>query len=317
MTDESEPVAEIEEAAVAWFVRLRDPALSVEDRAAWAGWLRADPRHAEAWRELEATWSGLEPLRPALTSPALMPPAPRVRPVTRRRIWRAAAAASVAAVAGGTIAAWPELTADARTAVGERRLVRLEDGTEVVLGAASAFSLDFSEARRRLVLHRGEAFLTVARQAERPFVVEAAGGEAEALGTGFEVHIGAEAVSVAVAEGQVQVSRSGRSLRLDRGQSARYGAFGLRGPTEMAVAEIAAWRQDRLIFRDLSLSEVARELERYRAGRIVVTSDAAARLLVSGVFNSTAPDAVLDAMARALPIRVRHLTPLLVLIGSA
>ena len=66
----------VDEAAVAWFVRLRDEEVTEADRAAFAVWLKADPAHERAWGELEAIWGALDQVDQAADDsfPASDPP---------------------------------------------------------------------------------------------------------------------------------------------------------------------------------------------------------------------------------------------------
>jgi ferric-dicitrate binding protein FerR (iron transport regulator) len=62
----------IDEQAVRWFVRLRDEEVASRELARFAAWLAADPRHRQAWREVEALRAGLDRLgstRQAAASP--------------------------------------------------------------------------------------------------------------------------------------------------------------------------------------------------------------------------------------------------------
>ena len=48
-----------EEAAVAWFVRLRGEPVTDGDRAAFEAWRAIDPAHADAYRVMERLWTAL------------------------------------------------------------------------------------------------------------------------------------------------------------------------------------------------------------------------------------------------------------------
>src|SRR5690349_16515735 len=132
----------IDDAAIAWFVRLRDEQVSEADRAAFAAWRRADPAHEQAWRELEAIWGALDQLAPPkLATPATAVSAPRRRP---RPLWQplAAAAMLLLAVTASLRLQPPGLFADHRTAIGERRTIALADGSRVELGPGSAIDVE-------------------------------------------------------------------------------------------------------------------------------------------------------------------------------
>ncbi|BBK37175.1 iron dicitrate transporter FecR [Allostella sp. ATCC 35155] len=298
-----------DEAAVAWFVRLRDPAADDAARREHGEWLAADPRHLRAWREVEALWSGLDGLAPQRSAP----------PVRRGPRWRAMAlAASIAIACAGAWALAPVgLFADLRSGIGERSRMRLADGSDVELGSSSALSVRYDAAARRVVLHRGEAFFSVVSGDPRPFVVEAADARVTVVGTRFDVKV-EDGVRVAVVEGVVTLS-GGRAgpVRLVAGTGARFSAGTPSAPSPIDLDEATAWRDGRLVFQDRPLGQVVRDLERHRWGRILVLDDAVAGLPVTGSFQAARGDAALDTIAATLPVRIVRVTDLLTLILRA
>lgn len=188
----------------------------------------------------------------------------------------------IAAAAGWQQA--PLWLADYHTAVGERQVITLADGSRITLNSASAVSVVFDEHERRVVLDAGEALFEAADEA-RPFVVES----------------GAERVQGNAAT--FSVRRDGRVL-LARGQ-ARVGEH------ELALAPDAeaqtAWRRGKLIFNGKPLGQVLAELERYRHGRIVLSDSRLAAMEVSGVFDLNEPEALLRSLEQRYGLKVTYL----------
>jgi transmembrane sensor len=321
------------EEALRWLVVLKDKAASDADRAAFEGWLRADPRHQAAWIQAQSVWmrvgkfgpafanrpAAASGWRPAAAVPPAAPtmwqaPARPARPRGRRRFLLAAAAVAAVAAPAAVLLSRPDLLADHSTAVGERRKVTLEDGSTVELAGSSSLSVDFSAEARRVVLHDGEAFFDVAR-GTRPFVVQAADGFSQALGTSFDVKRQGSEVTVAVVEHAVAVSSAGSRVVVEQGKQIRYGARRLGKVGEADLAQVEAWRRDRLIFHETPLSEVIADLERYRGGRIVMTDARMRDIPVTAVFDARQADAALDTIASALAIRLRRVTGLLVVLS--
>lgn len=314
------------EEALRWLVVLKDRAASDADRQAFDRWLKADPRHAAAWQRAQSVWMRLDRIGPAFANrrpPAAVasppPPAqrsPAIHPMGRRRFLYAAAAVTAVAVPAAMLLSRPGLFADHGTAVGERRTISLEDGSTVELAGASSLSVDFAAGARRVVLHDGEAFFKVSRDAARPFIVEAAAGRTQALGTAFDIKLQGDAVSVAVVEHSVQVSVEGRGhVVVEAGQQVRYGRQRLGAVRDADLRQVEAWRRDRLVFQEAPLGEVIADLERYRGGRIVVTDSRLRDIPVTAVFDAGQADAALDTIASSLPIRMRRLTGLLVVLS--
>jgi transmembrane sensor len=302
----------VDDQAVQWFVLLRDDDATAEDRSAFANWLAADPAHEAAWRSVERMWGGLD---------ALAPDAARLRRKPRRagRLKGIAAAAVLLAVLG---IAWQMtpigMLADYRTAVGERRVIALQDGSQVELGAASALDVAFSAGERRVKLLAGEAFFTVTKDAARPFVVAAENGEVKVLGTAFDVKI-ADGVTVAVTRNAVRVSaRAGTTssapIVVTQGQTVRYDADGISAVSAADLDSIQAWRQGQLVFRNVPLDAVLAELQRYRSGRIALIGGALGQRRVTAVFDAHNADAALDTIAESLSLRVYRAAGLLTII---
>lgn len=296
----------IDEQAVQWFVILRDDEATEADRAAFATWLAADPAHEAAWRSVEQMWSGLDAVgrRPAPRSPRLQ------RSNLPKRI--AATAVLLLVMAGFGWQLLPVgLFADHRTGVGERKTVTLQDGSQIELSTSTAIDVSFGDTERRIKLLTGEAFLTVAKDRERPFIVAAGGGEVKVLGTAFDVKI-AHDVMVAVAESTVQVGApAAASVKVVAGQEVRYGAGGISAVTAADLDAVQAWRRNQLIFRDVPLDDVLAELGRYRRGPIVLFGGAIGKRHVTAVFDTDDVDAALDTIAQSLSLRIYRAVGLL------
>ena len=298
--------------AIDWLVRLRSGRAGAEERARFEAWRRAHPDNEAAARETETLWTDLGAVRRPLDVPA--PAAPRrARNLRRRAVLGMAVAAGAALLAVGLEKQvnWPGLFADHATGLGERRVVVLPDGSKLTLDAASAATVAFTADARRIVLHGGRAHFDVSRDPVRPFVVAAGRGEARVLGTVFQVARAGDGARIAVAEGRVEVSASGGRTRLAAGDGVGYDGDGrLSAVRVVDAAAETAWLRGRAIFDRRPLREVIAAVAPYHAGRIVILTDRAAALEVTGVFDLADVDALLRAVERSLPVTVTRL-PLL------
>jgi len=196
--------------AANWLVRC-DAGLNLADRDEFTRWLEIDSRHREEFARHQAIWSEFDllvagqPKSGAATHGGLRS---RSYPRHRRLAVLAAAAALVLA-----IFVWRPWTRDlsrrhSATVEPEACARRvLEDGSIVELNRGAAIEVGFSAAERRVRLVRGEAIFTVAKNATRPFVVRAGGLSLRAVGTAFDVRLGAASVEVLVTEGRVRVNQ--------------------------------------------------------------------------------------------------------------
>lgn len=317
----------IEEEATRWVVE-RDAGLTTDNERALQSWLAADPLHALAFARAEAMWSamGSAPVKAEISRrrlPGAMRRAgyPPLRGEPRGRWVAPALAASLALLFVGIAQDWPtRLQADAMTATGERRDIRLDDGSIVQLNTASAIAIDLSGDRRVIRLLKGEAAFIVAADRARPFTVEAGDGTTTALGTRFIVRREGANTEVAVTEHRVRVAwpigEAGNSVDLNEGQATHYGAGGVAPPRAVDAGAVAAWTRGRLLFVDRPLGEVVAELNRYHPGYIRVMGDALAQRRVSGVFRTDDPMAALDTLQRLLGIGSTRITDRLVFLHS-
>jgi len=105
-------------------------------------------------------------------------------------------------------------------------------------------------------------------------------------------------------------------VTVNEGQLVRYGPNRTGTVRDADLDQVEAWRRDRLVFRNTPLGEVIDDLERYRGGRIVLTDARLRTFPVTGAFDARGADAALDAIAKALPLRVTRLGSLLVVLSS-
>ena len=305
------------EAAVIWLMRRREPGRGSEDGAAFRGWLQADPRHAAAIAMAERLWDAAALPAAAAAQVAQHPPA-AARPdravatsAGRPRQWALAATILLVAAAG---AVWgprlrDDLRADHRTATGERRTVELAEGSRITLNTGTALALDLDAEGRRARLFRGEAFFAVTREPARPFRVETPAGSVEVLGTRFNVRLADDRTIVTVVEGRVAaLSRAGGMAQpIGAGQQSVITAAGASEATEADPDVATAWRRGQLVFYRAKLSDVADELGRYLGGRILLLTGGLGDRRITGAFDTSRPDAALDAIAAMLGIAVHRL----------
>jgi transmembrane sensor len=225
-----------------------------------------------------------------------------------------------AAVHRGRSGLATRLQADAMTATGERRDVKLSDGSTVQLNTASAIAVHLSGDRRVVRLLKGEASFTVAPDRARPFTVEAGDGSTTALGTEFIIRRDGADTDVTVTEHSVRVQthigKAADSLDLAQGHAARYGPGGIERTHTVDTYAVAAWTRGRLVFVDRPLGEVVDELNRYHSGYIRVMADDLALRRFSGVFQVNDPLGALDTIQRSLGITSTRLTNRMVFLHS-
>lgn len=272
---EDEAAARRDEAR-SWVIRLASGRITEQDGAAFRRWHAADPAHARAFSEAKRQWQVIgeaaaefaarptQPARDLSRQPA--------RPSRRWVLGGAAAAACAGAVAmRPPFDLWSpvlDLSSDFHTGIGETRMVAVSDDVSVQLSTRSRLALQSDKSNDlRVALLGGEA--TIASQS-RPITVSAGDGEARAAMGRFNLRNDDGEVRVTCLEGQTEVSCAGRRITLQPRQQARYDSRGVSAPTTIDPDDLTAWQRGMLVFRDQSLRDMVAEINRYRAGRIVL-----------------------------------------------
>ncbi len=295
-----------------WVILLASGDVDEGQLANFRAWLAGSPQHRVAFEAERRLWADLGALDAAET----VVPFPAGR-IPRRRLWRsvavglvAACLALVAVFAEDTRVSW---LADAATAQGEQRAVKLPDGSTAYLNTDTALAVDFSGSVRSVELLRGEALFEVAKNPARPFRVLSRGGTSEALGTAFIVRAGDNGTHITVTEGVVGVTsgRDGNLVTVSAGQSVDYRDG--EAPTPPHAADLAAataWRKGEIRIDGQPLDVAIAELDRYRPGRIVLLGDRRYRD-VGGVFAIDDINSAAEGLAATHGLTVLEITPFL------
>lgn len=299
--------------AADWFSRWSCGTFGDSERNAWMTWRASHPAHEHAWQQVEAVSQRFGLLLPEAGMAALDRNNAGIR---RRQVLRALGLGGVFVGAGWQV--WQrtplqDLSADYRSATGERREVTLADGTQLMLNTSSAVDVHVSSQERRITLRHGEIqVVTAPDRYRRPLIVATRFGQLLPIGTRFLVRQDEDSVSLTVLEGAVQMRPVARapvsapSSLVRAGQSAVLDRRGASPPAP-ACDSADAWSQGMLVADGMRLSVFAAELSRYRRG--VLTCDpAVADLRLSGAFSLDDTDSALASATRALPVRIESIT---------
>lgn len=241
--------------------------------------------------------------------------------VRQRRVRALATGAGVVCLGALAWFNWPGYSSALKTApaavvastvVSSVETRTLVDGTIAELSRGAQIVVEYSAARRRVTLVRGNAHFEVAKDAARPFVVTAGDVEARALGTAFAVQLGASTVEVLVTHGTVQVDRAGpvsspaptSSVKpadaiLQAGNRVVVELAAARSPLTIETvsapeaSERLAWRVPLLEFSGTPLSEVIPLFNRHGKPRLSFGDDSIRALQLSGVLRADNTDLLL------------------------
>lgn len=357
MTTSQQMIGEAERLEVAgdWLLRLQAEPLSEQELAEWLRWYDADAGNRAAFEKVQAMFEAIHAVpagdrvnwadqlrhrrdRPSAVGSNAAKMESSLRP-RRLFAWlfdhRGAAAAFGAAVVlliGIGMWQFNGRNADVQTAAfkterATHRDVALPDGSNVRLGARSQLFSNFTPQARYLVLQGGEAFFKVAKDPDRPFLVQAGGVTVRALGTEFNVRLVMDQAIVTVTEGSVDVlqqsgavsmavppsripavSQSERQpVRLMAGEQATVGIVVAKIAISGAETKAAiGWQEGRLEFIDEPLRLVVGTINRYSQREVVITDRALNDLRFTGTVRRERIDEWLSALPDIFPVDVRR-----------
>ncbi|WP_136464967.1 FecR family protein [Flagellimonas onchidii] len=154
--------------------------------------------------------------------------------------------------------------------------LQLSDGTIAHLNAGSSitYPVQFIQGQNRQVSVVGEAYLDVAKDSEHPFIVNANGLNIRVLGTQFNVsaYPEDETTEVVLVEGSVSLYTEGEKYGSDKNVYLKPGFMGSldKANNHIATAEVTtslytSWINGKLIFRNMTLKNIMKKLERHYA----------------------------------------------------
>lgn len=305
------------EAAIAWKLSLDNGSGTPDERSEFMRWHAASEEHARAWRQLGAMDQRVSAAAGQARQALL-----QSRAGLRRRIGKVGGG-----LAGmfllGSLLAWvgaPSLApsywlADQRTATGEMRTLRLEDGTLLSLNSHTAVDIDYAGEQRVIVLHQGEISVETGHQDPRPLLVRTEDDRLRPLGTRFLVRREDDGTRLEVLQASVAAMplNSGDEQVLREGQQVLMNANGL-GRIGTVPGGADAWTRGMLVVDNVRLADLLAALGQYRSGYLGV-DDKVANLRVTGSFPLTDTDLALSSLVPALPVKVERHTQWWVTVG--
>ncbi|MES2902938.1 MAG: FecR domain-containing protein [Pseudomonadota bacterium] len=345
MTEPEPPIRnQLLEEAAAWFARMRGPDADAS-RDAFEAWLARGALHRGAYNRAAEIFAMGKLLGDESTDISIA--APRsVRGRSRFQLIAASGLILLLVAAGwwlllqfptdGRRSGTPmaENGADraagpmrVTTTEGERRTVRLTDGSLLILAGGTSVMADIGPTVRRLSLAYGSARFDVAHD-PRPFVVEAGGGSVVARGTIFEVSLGDDRrVSVRLIDGAVDVtlpidkarSTAPTVRRLEPGETVNF-AIAMPDPgtgsvrSEGAQAPPKGAAQGAREFDGVRLAALLAEANRGSARPILLSNPADGDHLVSGRFGIDDGELLAERIAALFDFTIDRRDPAIILL---
>ncbi|MDT9597373.1 FecR family protein [Sphingosinicella rhizophila] len=265
----------------------RTPALEAEIEQ----WIGDDSRRRGAFLRAEAAWALVGQAGEAEEAAPQEASSGRV---SRRGLLAGGGGLLAASVALGLFALSPGERYETR--IGEISRVPLADGSVASINSDTELAVRLEKSARVVELARGEAWLQVAKDARRPFTVEAGRVRVRAVGTAFSVRRRNDGADVLVTDGVVESwveGAEGHRVRIAAGERAFVADNAAISKESHAAPEIdraLAWRSGRIDLAGESLAAAVAEINRYNARKIVVADPELAREPLHGMFRTDDPE---------------------------
>ncbi|MCG6190088.1 FecR family protein [Maribellus maritimus] len=183
--------------------------------------------------------------------------------------------------------------------LGDKSMIYLPDSSKVWLNSGSTlqFSNNFKKGERQVFLE-GEAYFSVVKDKKNPFTVKSGDIQVEVLGTEFNLKAYPDEnhVSATLVEGSLKVSGLENPTIIKPGQKLKYD----NQTKEMALFELSdtspetEWKDGRLVFRNESLEELEKKLERWFDVDIVLADDQVKKRRYTGTIER---ESILEVMS--------------------
>lgn len=309
--------SDIEEQAAIWCARLFGPSAAPFDEPAFQDWIGRDEAHRPAFDSMVQTWLSLEGIELSDLSSRPPPAVEDEDPAAgdlqrgtgmfnRRRALAMVGGASAAAVGGLYFSQLPRRFS---TSIGDRSLVRLDDGTRIELDGASLVRFRESKSARQAWLDEGRASFDVARDVLRPFSVTVHDKIVVAVGTSFSVERLHGQVRAGLYSGKVEIidrAAPGRSHTLVPGD--RFVSFDDGRPATITrghADDDLGWTSGVLSFDNESLAVAVEQMNRYSSQRIVLQPGLAAGKM-SGIFKAGDTSEFVTAVSELLGLHAEQ-----------
>lgn len=188
------------------------------------------------------------------------------------------------------------------TSPGQKKTIGLPDGTIVKLNAGSKliYKQPFSE-NQRSVEFEGEAFFEVAKEVERPFVIQSGQLRTKVLGTSFNVrsYQDEKTISVSVLTGKVEIeNEDGKSDILFPEDMGVYNKDNKAiTKTNFDGKRVFGWKDGILVFKDLEIRTIFSILEKWYGVKIRIDKDMKITGRYTGEYQNASLERVLDGIS--------------------
>lgn len=184
---------------------------------------------------------------------------------------------------GGKATQWSKLTVPA----GMDYRIMLSDSSMVWLNAATTvrFPLQFTGNTREIEIN-GEAYIKVAKNPSRPFIVHLPHTDVQVLGTEFNINsYDSGTVKVALVQGKINLHTGHEAVELQPGYEGASSTGTSIKVNLFDQRQVLAWMKGQYMFSNATVQEIALILRRSYDLNVVVDNNTVAQKRFTGIIN--------------------------------
>lgn len=309
------PDTKLRKTAARWFIRMKDAEPDAPERTQFESWLMQSHAHQQEYASFSQSWDGID----SISELKAMAQAKQVSNFIKKEK-RTKKIKKMVAVLGTSLVilvtglighqqyrewqALPTMQLASKTNASQIVTQQLDDGTNITLNASSKVEITYYRNQRHVQLNQGEAIFEVAKDVDRPFIVETDTTKVTVLGTRFAVDKLNSFVRVSVDHGKVHVESKGLQggVLLGNGQVAevpRNAAIQLKNTS---AADYFKFVDGLIVFNQADIYEIAEVLSRYRGGKIKAQGPSHEK--ISAIIESKDGEVFLNTLPQIANVKV-------------
>ncbi|USA44890.1 FecR domain-containing protein [Acinetobacter sp. C26M] len=293
------------EQAIEWLIRMQENELSSHELEQLQQWQSQSAVHQKVWEKALLLQTKFSDVPIDLVIPVVQKVGYSSKQYHKKYLWLLA----LIPLCSGFYLSNQQMQwfADYRSGIGERKSITLPDGGVILLNAASAIDVEYTNQQRTIILRKGEIWIETRHdQLNRPFVVNTQQGSAQALGTKYLVKMTPEYSMVTVTQGKVRVSaqQSKHKQIVEAGQQLSFNAHAIDKTKNYEESSIA-WTKGFLMVNEMSLKEFVARLQPYQKG-IMRTNTNVENIKISGTYPIDHLEKVYAMLAQTYDLKIEQ-----------
>ncbi|RXJ97472.1 siderophore-interacting protein [Malaciobacter molluscorum] len=188
----------------------------------------------------------------------------------------------------------------------------LPDGSIISLDIKTKMKIKYFKDKRTVLFSFGQAMFNIAKDKKRPFIIDSGKTRIEVVGTKFEVINLNDTTTIKVQEGTVKIGYFFNENKqqiislLNKGEEIKINRLGkVASLGKTRIKQIAAWRNNELIFNKTTINDAFHEFARYENIEVDFGNSNIKNKIFSGRFHTYELDKFINSLEKIYPIKIK------------